>query len=353
MILVTGATGTIGRALVFQCLKEGKKVRAHGRSLQALEQVFKCRTESRPAEYALSANSAKKSGLGSDGQECGLEFALADFESLTESQALDLCKGCKSIVHSAGLVHNPAAPRSQYELLNVRASSLLADAAAVCGLDQFVFLSSSSVYGNRETIMVSEKESVQPDSGYAASKIETEAYLEKKLPCPTTIVLRPALVFGEGDRGNMLSLIKQVLGGKYFLVDGGRASKSLIYAQDLACIISALQARELDGFRVFNVANPQPVSMKDLSLSILEAAGRQNTKILSLPGSIVEMLASVANSLLGERSPLSAERLAKLTRNNSISVDALSSLVDLNERNPLQENLAKEISWARTEGYFA
>src|SRR5262249_2325837 len=133
--------------------------------------------------------------------------------------------------------------------------------------------------------------------------------------------LRPALVFGDGDRGNMIALIKRILGGKYFIVGDGSALKSLIYSRDLAEAISLVVKQRLNGFSVFNIANVEPVTVKKLSETVLLASGKK-TELRSLPPFIAKAAAIGLRALFGASSPLTLDQLAKLTRNNSVSVAA-------------------------------
>jgi nucleoside-diphosphate-sugar epimerase len=324
MILVTGANGMLGRAAVSQFLQSEERVRAHGRSndMDARE-LFKY-----------------------DEQAHDLECASADFLSLDLNAAMALCEGCSTVVHSAGLVHKVDAAAELYQRLNVDATRFLAEAARKSGVKQFIFISSSSVYGNRATNMISESEALQGDTPYAASKIDAETYLRENPPAPSTVVLRPSLVFGEGDRGNMISLIRQVLSGKYFIVGEGSARKSLIDSADLARALALVLGDCPSGYSVFNLANPEPVSIKQLSEQIIAAAGR-SAQLLSMPPWVVSAAAGAANAILGKRSPLSADRLDKLTRENSVSVASFISKFNFSPQFDLQAALLREIDWAR------
>lgn len=326
MILVTGASGMLGRAAVIRFLQAGAHVRAHGRSgLFELQSLFQ--------QYAKA--------------DC-LEPAVFDFASLDEEQALKLCDGCSTVIHSAGLVHQATAPAELYEQYNVKATQLISNAARQCGVKQFIFISSSSVYGNRATNMIAENDPLQGDTPYAASKLKAEEHLKQNPPAASTVVLRPSLVFGEGDRGNMINLIRQILSGKYFIVGEGSARKSLIYSADLARALDLLISAPPPGYSVFNIANPEPVSVRNLSEQILAAAGHVE-RLFSLPPWMVTVAAGAANAILGNRSPLSADRLDKLTRENSVSVASFISKFNFSPEFELRDALSREIAWARSQ----
>lgn len=317
MILVTGFTGLIGGAVTKLLLQKGCRVRAL----------------IRPTENGFP-------------EEEGLSFFKCDLLQMTEADAMSACDGISTVIHCAGLVHKPYADSNLYVQLNELPTKLLAHAARARNVSQFIFLSSSSVYGNRETNMISEDADCVPDSPYASSKINCEQILHDNQPCPSTIIVRPSMVFGEGDRGNMLSLIRQVLSGKYFLISQGTALKSLIYAADFAAAICLILGKKSPGIHTYNVANPQPVSMQELSLCILSAAGRSQ-KIPSIPESVLRPLSQIANAVLGEKSPLSKDRLDKLTRSNTISIERFCRDYGFAPQYELKESLANEIAWAQ------
>lgn len=320
-ILVTGATGLIGRAIVRLLLSQGHHVRA---LLRSKENMY----------------SAEKDAEGK------LSFWEADLCELSEDAARALCAETRAVVHCAGLVHQPNAEAKLYPRFNEIPTQILAKAAKAEKVEQFIFLSSSSVYGNRETNLVNEDEPCIADTPYASSKINCERLLLEETPCPSTIVMRPSMVFGEGDRGNMLSLIRQVLSGKYFLISHGSAQKSLIYAADFAHAVSLVLQKNAKGMHTYNVANPHPVSMQELSRAIL-AAAQKPENIPSVPGSILRPLGALANSVLGNKSPLSKDRLDKLTRTNSISIDRFCKDYGFSPNYELKQSLENEITWAR------
>lgn len=323
-VLVTGATGLIGRAAVKKISESGYRVRALVRSKKDAEKSFS------PLNESVTL----------------LEYDLARMNDSDASAAMD---GVGTVIHSGGLVHKPSASPDLYQQINDIPTAILAHAALRAKASQFIFLSSSSVYGNRETNMVDEFEPCLADTPYAASKMNCERLLKESPPCPSTVILRPSMVFGEGDRGNMLSLIRQVLSGKYFLVANGVAQKSLIYADDFVDGLLILMNERRAGCATYNLANPQAVSMKVLSEEILSAAGKE-PKLLSFPQGLIKSLSGVANAVLGNRSPLSAERLDKLTRSNTICVQRFVDDFSFQPKTSLRQALEHEINWARSSG---
>jgi len=329
MILITGASGTIGRAVVEQFIAQGAALRVQVRS--------------RPAFLSLM------SGRMSPSQ---VEIREMDFTTTSERDLRSLAEGCATIIHNAGLVHLPEADFKEYEFLNVRLTQQLAEVAAQAGTRTFLFPSTIAVYGSGPFENIEEDGPQTPITPYAVSKAASERWLKAFTGIPRLIVLRPALVFGEGDRGNLLKLIQQIERGKYFQIGSGSARKSLIYAKDLAQAMELCIDKLPDGFHVFNASNPQPVELRELTSEISRCLGGSG-KLPSLPESLVRLGAKVATKLLGAGSPLTMDQIEKLTTSTTCSVEQLVRATGFSPKHSLSEGLSAEIAWAKQSGLLA
>jgi nucleoside-diphosphate-sugar epimerase len=326
-VLVTGANGLIGRAFLQELVaKSAPEIRAQVRS------AVKARSEiGKSIEYADFAK---------------VDWREADFTRITEPDLHGLTQNCRTVVHCAGLVHRPEKPYQEYEVANVRATQQLAEAAARNGCDTFVFLSTSAVYGPGPFNLAEENSALKGNTPYAVSKMTSENWLQQFKQIPRIIILRPSLVFGEGDRGNLLSLIKEVKNGRYRHIGDGSTGKSVIYSRDLANAISLCVERLPQGLHCLNVANPQPVSMKDLTEEMARALSL-NVKIQSVPESMAKIGVKALNALLPGRVPVTEEQLDKLTTTTTCSVARLVGATGFTPRNTLASALKAEIDWAK------
>ncbi|PWT94564.1 MAG: hypothetical protein C5B53_12835 [Candidatus Melainabacteria bacterium] len=321
-LLITGASGLIGRALVSELLSWNNfRIKAHVRNrLKAREQI----------------------GAMVDLTQVDMEEG--DFTRSGEREMGDLTRGCRTIIHAAGLVHQPDASYQEYEVVNVRATQQLAEAAARNGAQSFVFLSSAAVYGPGPFNQVVETAPVNAKTPYAVSKLTSERFLESFKGIPKIVLLRPSLVFGEGDRGNLLSMIKEIKNNRYRLVGDGSSGKSLIYSRDLAQAVALCLEKLPDGFYLFNVANPEPVSIKTLSEEIAKCLD-PNAKIASVPSPLARFGLKAAEILMPGKLP-TTEQLDKLTTTTTCSVSKLVAATGFRPRNSLQMALKAEIDWA-------
>ena len=325
-VLVTGATGMIGRQVCSALQKTSYGVvRAQVRErIEARERVGNV-----------------------------FDFALAEIEQFDFTLSLEhdyaaLTKGCSAVIHAAGLVHCPNAPYQEYEVMNVRATRQLAEAAAANNVDTFIFLSSSAVYGQGPFNKVTESDPTPAVTPYAVSKLTSEKFLESFTGLRRTIVLRPSMVFGEGDRGNLLKMIQEIDNERYKHIGDGQTQKSVIYTKDLAQAILLCLSRVQRGYHVFNVSNPEPVTIKELAESIATGLGKEK-KIASVPTGLLKFGVKAAEMFMPGKAPISSEQVEKLTTDTTCSVEKFVKTTGFRPKSTLTGAVKAEIDWAREQ----
>ena len=323
-ILVTGGSGMIGRAVVANLLASKKCM---------------VRTQVRDRLEARKA-------IGQLVDLTLVEMESADFTRVGDQEMRALTKDCDYVVHAAGLVHQEAAAYQEYEVINVRATHQLAEACIANKVHTLIFLSTSAVYGKGPFSNIAESGPLAAKTPYAVSKTTSEQYLQSlEGKIPRIVVLRPALVFGEGDRGNMLSLIRQVKEEKYVHISGGVTPKSLIYASDLASGVRLCLEKLPDGYHVFNIANPKAESMHDLIDSI--AAGLNvNKKFASVPEGMLKLGLKAAQAFMPGKVNVTPEQVEKLATETTCSVDKLVQATGFAPKTDLKDAIKQEINWA-------
>lgn len=319
MIVITGASGLIGKALTKTLSSESQSLRLQVRN-----------------RANLNSGLAKGSNM---------QVMEMDFQSTSDNHLARLLQDADTVIHTAGLVHQPNATYGEYELLNVRLTEQLATVAAKLGIKTFVFLSTSAVYGPGPFEDIPETGPFNAETPYAVSKLRCEQFLQNLKGVERIIVIRPALVFGEGDRGNLLSLIRQINKGLYFNIGGNKAKKSLIYAEDIALAIKLCLLHAPAGYHEFNVANPESVSVEDLSKQIA-ACLKKSISIPAIPESLVRVGAVFSQGILGKKSPVTVSQIDKLLTTTTCSVEKLKTLTHFSPNCSLSEGLNKEIAWA-------
>lgn len=303
---------------------------------------------SSPLRVQVRNSSEARRQIGGTVDLTRVEMLEGDFTRLNEHQLDSWTRGCSTVIHAAGLVHKPEAIYQEYEVVNVRATQQLAEAAAKNGVNTFVFLSTSAVYGPGPFSNISETAATRAVTPYAVSKLTSENWLASVSKLPKIIVLRPPLVFGEGDRGNLLSLLREVKNNRYVHIGEGATTKSVIYSKDLAEAIYLCLAKLPAGKHVFNVANPEAVSMKQLTETIARALNIGN-KIGAVPESLARFGVKAAQALMQGKTPLTTEQLDKLTTTTTCSIDRLIAATGFKPKYSLESALKSEIAWAMNE----
>lgn len=245
-VLVTGATGFLGRAVV---------------------------EELRAADVEIIAL----------GQHLGAEADLPNFVRVNlRDQQLPrgIFSGVSAVIHCAGLAHQfgrKAGDGSQFFEVNRDGAVRIAEAAADAGVRKFVLVSSVSVYGQcnpRKT----EDDECQPANCYAESKLAGErAVLDAtKHSSMQVVILRLATLYGANDPGNVGRLARALRKPWALLVGSGDNQKSLLHVRDAAraCVLAASRQLPINSPRVFNVAG-DVLRMHDVVSAICVAHGRR------------------------------------------------------------------------------
>jgi nucleoside-diphosphate-sugar epimerase len=191
--------------------------------------------------------------------------------------------GYDAVVHLAGKAHEMQAidERIYYDV-NLNLTRQLFEKAAAEGVTQFIFISTTKVYGDRITGVLSEQSPYGAEDAYGKSKQQAEEYLlEQKSGSVTVSIVRPPLVYGPGVKGNMISLLK-LCAKKWPLPFGNTGNRrSMVYVGNLAALISTVIEKRAAG--VFVAGDAAPMSTHELVAHIRKAMGRK-PGLVTIPG---------------------------------------------------------------------
>jgi nucleoside-diphosphate-sugar epimerase len=281
-ILVTGAAGFVGRALVRELAAGGHQVRAAVR------------------EIAGSGGGASLPG----GIETVVSGSVGPDTDWTP--ALD---GVGAVVHLAARVHVPPGTRQSgtnpYDEVNRAGTEQLARCASAAGVRRFVFLSTVKVHGEDSgTGTFRESDAPRPEGPYAVSKWRAEQTLNAMASAGSLdpVILRPPLVYGPGVKANFLSLLRAVDRGWPLPLGSVENRRSLIYVENLvSAIVRGLEAPAAAG-RTYLLADGPPVSTPELIRRIARALDR-HARLLTVPAGLLRL----GGSIVGRRDAI--ERL--------------------------------------------
>lgn len=236
-ILVTGASGFIGRRLCVALAARGADVVA----------VVREATQKRVPGGSIEV------------------VTHGDFSATTD-WGLPL-REVDAVIHLAGRAHrsskNSAAVYKAFERTNVHATLALAKQCIKADVKRFVYISSVKAAGERSGQQpLTEDITPRPEDAYGKTKLEAEALL-LALEGLQTVILRPPLVYGPAVRGNFLWLLRLAKSGLPVPLGCAFNQRSMIYLENLVdCLMTCAQNPRATG--VYFVADAELLSVKEL-----------------------------------------------------------------------------------------
>lgn len=166
----------------------------------------------------------------------------------------DSLVGADVVVLLAAEHRDDVTPVSLYYDVNVGGMRNVLQVMSEQGIKRIVFLSSVAIYGlNKKN--PSESYPADPFNHYGKSKWQAEQLLQEWYradPDRTVDIIRPTVIFGERNRGNVYNLLKQISGGRFLMVGKGDNKKSMAYVGNIVSLISYLIGQKEPGCQVYN-----------------------------------------------------------------------------------------------------
>ena len=157
-------------------------------------------------------------------------------------------------------------PTSLYYDVNVGGMRNTLEAMEANGVKRIIFTSSVAVYGlNKKN--PTETYPADPFNHYGKSKWEAEKVLQewyKVHPDWNINVIRPTVIFGERNRGNVYNLLKQISSGRFLMVGKGNNKKSMAYVGNIVTFIKFLIENKTAGYEVYNYIDKPDFTMNEL-----------------------------------------------------------------------------------------
>jgi len=309
MILVTGATGFVGRALVCRLVRDGIAVRASVRQPDA----------SFPADVQV--------------------VRVGDLAAGTDWR--EPLQGVEAVVHAAARVHVMAEtasdPLAEFRRTNVDGTMALARQAAEAGVRRFVFVSSIKVNGEASPKgrPFAADDAPAPLDAYGVSKMEAEQQLTElsRQTGMEVVIVRPPLVYGPGVKANFASMLRWLQRGVPLPLGAIHNARSLVALDNLVDVLVTCLKHQAAAGQVFLVSDGEDISTTELLVRAARAMGR-SAHLVPVPASWLEGAAAV----LGRRHV--AQRLCGSLQ---VDIDKTRRLLSWNPPLTLDEGLKKAV----------
>jgi nucleoside-diphosphate-sugar epimerase len=247
------------------------------------------------------------------------------------------------VIHLAGKAHDlkNVSDQSDYYFANTELTKEVIDAFLSSDAKVFIILSSVKAVADTLESELTENHLPYPFTHYGKSKLLAEQYiLSKSIPEGKRVyILRPCMIHGPGNKGNLNLLYKIVSKGFPWPLGAFENKRSFCSIDNLCFIINELINNEDIPSGIYNVADDEPISTNDLIKLIAVSQGKTH-HIWNLPKSIIKLLSKMGDFF---KLPLNSERLNKLTEtyivsNNKI-ITAINKPLPLSAKKGLMKTL--------------
>jgi nucleoside-diphosphate-sugar epimerase len=223
------------------------------------------------------------------------------------------------VLHLAGKAHdlkNTSTPDEYYEV-NSELTKKVFDAFLASEAKVFITLSSVKAVADEVDSVLTEDATPNPITHYGKSKLFAEQYIfSKEIPEGKRVyVLRPCMIHGPGNKGNLNLLYKLVSKNIPWPLGAFENNRSFCSIDNLMFIFKELIEREDIPSGIYNVADDEPLSTNEL-IGLIAPSQNRKPKIWKISRTLIEGVSKLGDKLL---LPLNSERLHKLTSSYVVS----------------------------------
>lgn len=223
------------------------------------------------------------------------------------------------IIHLVGKSHDTknTSDDNEYYRVNTDLTIALFDKFLQSDIKDFIFFSSVKAAADSVEGTLTEDSKANPQTAYGKSKLKAETYLlSKQLPSnKRLIIIRPCMIHGEGNKGN-LNLLYQVV--KYsvpWILAAYENRRSFISIDNLNYVVYEILNHPKIPSGIYNIADDKPMSTNAL-ISLIAESINKKPRLLKIPKFAINQMAKIGDKA---HLPLNTERLQKLTESYVVS----------------------------------
>jgi nucleoside-diphosphate-sugar epimerase len=327
-VIITGATGFLGRNLAEGFRDDGMEVVATGRS----------------------------TGAGAQLRSRGIDFRAADIRDPAAVGGAFEPADC--VVHCAALAGDWGR-HDDFHAANVLGTRHVVEACARHGIAKIIFISTPSIYytgADRYDISEDDPLPTNQASPYSRTKLIAESELMAKAGRDLdAIVLRPRAVYGPHDRIIVPRIIQLARRRRFPLIGGGRALTDVTDVDNFVDAVRACLRAEPGAWnQVYNISNDEPISMRDWFGQMLDCLGLPfRPREISEPAAraVASVMEAASRLPFGPREPsLTRFSVGYMSRSMTMSIDKARRLLGYTPRIGNREGFERCASWFREQG---
>jgi nucleoside-diphosphate-sugar epimerase len=258
------------------------------------------------------------------------------------------------IINLAAEHRDDVSPKTLYDETNVQGAKNICLIAAEKKIQTIIFTSTVAVYGFAPP-GTNESGKINPFNDYGRTKWEAEKiYKNWQAEDPANrilVIVRPTVVFGERNRGNVYNLIKQIASGKFVMIGNGLNKKSMAYVENIASFLNYSLSFK-PGIHVYNYIDKPDFTMNELVghvNALLDRSSEIKFRLSYRVGMLVGKLFDAISWITNKKFPISSIRVKKFCA-NSIYESSISS-TGFSPPTPLIEALDRTVRYEFIESH--
>ena len=253
-----------------------------------------------------------------------------------------------AVINLAAEHRDDVSPRSLYDLVNVEGSKNICAFCRNRGINTIIFTSTVAVYGFAPE-GTKEDGAINYFNDYGKTKYHAESiyreWFEEDRGNRNLILIRPTVIFGEANRGNVYNLLKQISSGRFLMFGNGHNRKSMAYVQNVADFLHF--STQLRGYHLYNYIDKPDLDMNTLvsvTREILHGKSGVGIRLPAKFGMLIGYIFDLVAVVLNKKLPVSSIRAKKFMSTTSFdsSIDQTGFIPRVTLKEGLKQTLKYE-----------
>ena len=247
-----------------------------------------------------------------------------NYVNVENTESLEVLKNSSAIINLAAVHRDDVMPITRYDDVNIGGAINVCNFASENSIKKIIFTSSVAIYGDAEK---DTDENGEPNyfNDYGRTKYEAEqvykSWQKEKPDERTLVIIRPTVIFGEDNRGNVYNLLNQIYRKRFLMIGNGKNIKSMAYVDNVAAFVDFCMEKS-SGIHIYNYIDKPDLNMNDLVKLVKKTLFKKDNIGYRLPvgvGLFIGYLADLFSSIFKVSFPISAIRVKKFISDSMFS----------------------------------